>query len=614
VFARMIRLHPRPFIISVTGASIFALATVGAAYVLGEVTDRVVVPHFEQGPVSTATVVGAVAAIVGMGVLKAVGIVTRRLAAFVLVANIGATLRSKVAAHYQQVPYEYHQRTPTGELLAHAGADVDVSAEALAPVPYSVGVLVILTTTLGWLLATDPYLAVVGLIVFPALIGVNLAYQRAVEAPAEEAQELIGTVSNVAHESFEGALVVKTLGAEQLEADRFGAAAGALRDAKIREAVLRANFETSLDAFPALAVIALLPMGAWRVDTGAVTVGTLVSFVSLFTLLTWPLRLIGYVLSQIPGAVAGHDRVEAVLAEPPDPRPVRVGPHRHRQDLSGDGARLDVDNVSFAFGSGFEPGAEPGAEPVSHEPALKGVTLHVAPGRTVALVGATASGKSTLLTLLAGLVDPQEGEIRLDGRPLAELSVAELRDEVAMAFQEPFLFGDAIAENVLLGPPDDNGPDHDRMVAAATLAGAHDFVARLPSGYDTVVGERGATLSGGQRQRVALARALARRPRLLLLDDATSSVDPTTEGRVLAALSEHLTATTTVIVASRPSTIAMADEVVYLDDGRVVDRGSHQDLLARQRGYARLVRAYELDRARHHGPAAEDEAEAEVAR
>lgn len=150
------------------------------------------------------------------------------------------------------------------------------------------------------------------------------------------------------------------------------------------------------------------------------------------------------------------------------------------------------------------------------------------------------------------------------------------------------------------------------MVAAATLAGAHDFVARLPSGYNTVVGERGATLSGGQRQRVALARALARRPRLLLLDDATSSVDPTTEGRVLAALSEHLTATTTVIVATRPSTIAMADEVVYLDDGRVVDRGSHQDLLARQRGYARLVRAYELDRARHHGPAAE--AEAEVAR
>jgi ABC-type multidrug transport system fused ATPase/permease subunit len=238
---------------------------------------------------------------------------------------------------------------------------------------------------------------------------------------------------------------------------------------------------------------------------------------------------------------------------------------------------LEVDGLSFGYESG--------------EQVLDGVSFSVAPGRTVAVVGPTGCGKSTLLLLVGGLLPPDAGAVRLDGRDIQTLPVHDLRAMVAMAFQEPFLFGDTIAYNILLGA------DREELEPAAGLAAAARFIDHLPARYDTVVGERGATLSGGQRQRVALARALAHRPRLLLLDDATSSVDPTTEARILSDLSSSLDATTTLVVANRPSTIALADEVMYMEEGRVLAHGRHDELLATQPGYERLVRAYELDRA-----------------
>ena len=406
VMASMVSLHKLPFFIGVFGATVYGTMTVASSWALGRVTDKVIVPRFEDGEVATATVVAGVALIIGIGLAKAAGIVTRRIGATVAVARIGATLRSRVASHYARVPYEFHQRTPTGQLLAHTDSDVIAAADSLSPVPFSLGVLTILVTTVIWLLLTDPWLALVGLTIFPLIIGLNLLYQRVVEHPVEQVQERVASVSNVAHESFDGALTVKALGGEAIESDRFGTVAEHLRDAKIRVATLRATFETVLDAVPTVAIVAVIAVGAWRVDTGAVTVGTVVGFVSLFTLLVWPLRLIAYVLGDMPRAVVGYDRLMRVLDEPVDARHglgARAGgpgsrtaaPDGSSPDGSARGVALQLENVSFGYDRG--------------SPVIRGVGFDIAPGRRVAVVGPTGSGKSSLVLLVAGLLQAADG-------------------------------------------------------------------------------------------------------------------------------------------------------------------------------------------------------------
>jgi ABC-type multidrug transport system fused ATPase/permease subunit len=565
-----VRSQPGPFAISVTGATIYGVVAVGGTVVLGRITDDVLTPGFHGG-VSRGTIAMGAIAIVAASLLRMLGVVLRRYFGQMAQRRMQVHWFRQVTDRYLGVPLRWFDSHPAGELLAHADADCERATMAMQPLPFSLGVVVIIVVSMVQLAFVDLALVAVGLALFPSLALLNNTYTRRVEHPAALAQAKVGDVSGVAHESFEAVLVVKTLGLEAQEADRMQAAAEGLRSARLVVGRLRGGFEPGLDALPNLGTVVLLWLGAWRVSTGALTPGELVQAMALFAILAFPFRIVGFLLEELPRAVVAHDRITGVLAAPLRPRPA------HPVPLPPGRLEIELDEVSFRY---------------DDEPVLHGLSVTLAPGEVVALVGSTGSGKSTLCALLAHLDDPTTGEIRFGGVPLPLLDPDLLPSTTSLVFQETFLFADSVRENLTLGRDDLSDDD---VWAALDVARATSFVRRLPRGLDDVVGERGVTLSGGQRQRLALARALLQRPRLLLLDDATSAVDATVEQAILAGL-RGSTSATTVVVAHRVSTIALADRVLLLDGGRIVADGTHTELLSVP-AYAALVRAYEQDAA-----------------
>jgi ABC-type multidrug transport system fused ATPase/permease subunit len=562
-----VRMHPGPFAASVTGAIVFAFGSIALTTALGRATDQVLRPAFHGG-VSTRRIWLAVAAVMLFGTLRALGIMVRRFYSGVSGERVMATLRTRIAERYRHLALAYHRETPTGELLAHMEADVKAAVDVFWPVPFATGVVVLVILAAIQLFATDVYLALVALLLFPTLAVMNRSFAKRMEEPARLAQERTGDVSAVAHESIDGTLVVKTLGREQAETARFAAQADALRRERVRAGYIRATFEAGLDTLPTAAIAVLLIVGAWRVSTGDVTLGRLVGFVALFDLLAWPMRFVGWILAELPRAVVGYARLEQVFREP-----ITVAAAQDAVPLPDGPLGIEVVDVRHVFDG---------------TKVLDGVSLRVEPHESVAIVGATGGGKSTLAQLLVRLADPDQGQIRIGEVDLRRVDPASLRRAVAIVFQESFLFSTTIGENIAL----DSGADEEHLERAARIAAVDRFVRTLPEGYQTVVGERGHTVSGGERQRVALARAIVREPRVLILDDATSSVDPTIEAGILSALREELR-TTLVVIAYRLSTIRLADRVIFLEGGAVEATGSHDELLATTPGYSAIIRAYE---------------------
>lgn len=629
----------RMFTLAVLGSALFGAMTVASAFVLGHVASSTIVPAFERGDTTAGGLAGAAALILGTAVLKVIGIIGRRIAAGIVQYRLQASYRRRVVRQYLNLPLSWHQRHPTGTLLSNANADVEATWYVMAPLPFACGTLVMLAISAVALVLTDPVLAIVGFVVFPVIFAVNVAYSRRMAPRMTRAQQLRAEVSEIAHESFDGALVVKTLGREDAETDRFAARSYELRDAMIKVGRLRGMFDPVMESLPTLGTLAVLLVGGIRLRSGATSVGDLVSVAYLFSVLAMPVRAIGWVLGDLPRVVVGWDRVQRVLR-------ARGGQEYGTATLAGTGpAGLGVEDAGFGYAPPVEevdPGQDDGPtpapagdpvpevaleatddgppdEPADAHPAtapnraapapgdgripvLTGVTFDVPAGSTVALVGPTGSGKSTLVSLLLRLVDPDTGAVLLDGTDLRDLSRGTLAGHAALVSQSTFLFDDTVRGNVSLG----GDLDDERVWDALRLAQADGFVDALPKGLDTRIGERGTTLSGGQRQRLALARALVRRPRLLVLDDATSSVDPAVEEAILRGLRSADLGATVVVVAYRRATIALADEVVWVEHGRIGARGTHAELVTRSPGYALLVNAYDDEADRRRGLVEQD--------
>ena len=457
--ASYVRMHPKPFAASLVGAVLFAFASLWLTEALARATDDVLRPAFE-GEVESRDVLLAVGALMIGGVGRALGIMLRRYYSGVAGERVMATLRTRVAERYRALSLRYHRETPTGELLAHMEADVKAAVDVFWPVPFAAGVILLALLALGALVLSDPYLAMVGLVVFPSLAVMNRIFARRMEEPVRLAQESIGEVSGVAHESIDGALVVKTLGREEAETGRLLEKARVLRDERVRAGEIRASFEAALDALPTMAITLLLAVGSWRVASGAITLGDLVGFVALFQLLSWPMRFIGWILAELPRAVVGYDRLQEVFREP-------VTVTQPRESIAASGrARSICACTNCTCCTNSRPRV------------LEGVSFEVAPAESVAIVGPTGVGKSTLTQLMVRLVDPDEGHVEIGGVDLREVDVASLRSAVAVVFQDSFLFAESVRSNIAL----DSGASDEQVERAAVIAAADRFIRALPEG------------------------------------------------------------------------------------------------------------------------------------
>nr|WP_269328988.1 ABC transporter ATP-binding protein [Kineosporia babensis] len=578
-----IRQEPLMFSAAVLGSALYGAGTAGGGWLLGRITDSVLAPAFAAGRIDRGDLTTAGLVLAGVALVTAVGVVGRRVAAGLTSYRLQARYRRLLTRQYLRLPLEWHHRHPAGMLLSNANSDVEATWMVFAPLPMAIGVVVMLVVASAAMLVADPVLGAVGLLVLPWVVVLNAVYQRYMSPAVTRAQAERGEVSSVAHESLEAAAVVKSLGREESETQRFSASADQLRRANVRAGRLRAAFDPLMEAIPTLGTLAVLAVGAWRVQTGHAATGDVVQVAYLLSLVAFPLRSMGWVLGEIPRTVVGWERTSAVLSE------TASMPYGSTEPAPGGAVPVELEKVAYAYADD---------EGAPHE-VLHDIDLQVKPGRTLALVGPTGAGKSTLATLLVRLVDPARGTVRLDGTDVRELRPGGVAELAALVPQGTFVFNDTVRDNISLGDPRFSDED---VWHALEVARADGFVRHLAHGLDTVIGERGADLSGGQRQRLALARALVRRPRLLVLDDATSAIDPRIEAEILAGLGTLADrpagsepGVTVVVIAYRRATIALADEVAYLENGRIADQGTHAELLERSAGYRRLVTAYDHD-------------------
>lgn len=606
---RGMRAHPGIYVLAVGASALFGALTVGVSRAVGWATDSVVVPAIAGDEIARDRVWLGGLVLAAVALSLAVSVAARRIWAGFGFVGIQAGHRTALTRQYLRLPASWHRAHPAGQLLNHTTSDTEAATGVFNPLPFALGVVVMIGVSIVLLLTIDPWLALAALAVIPVTVGVNAVYQRHMSPAVTRAQRLRGDVADAAHESFEAALLVKSLGTEGREEDRFDARTQELRAANVRVGIVRSLFDPVIQTLPAVGTLLVLGVGTWRISTGDVEPGDIVTAAYLLTMMTVPVQAFGWVLGELPRALVGYERIAQVVdstgaLEYGDARLPRT-PGQPGLAVRLEDVGVDVPAISGARGRSIT--------------LLDDVSVDVEPGTTVAVVGTTGAGKTTLVSLLARLSDPTRGRVLLDGTDARTLAEGEIPAQVAFVTQTTFIFEDTVRANVTLADEGAPGsPSDDEVWEALRLARLADTVRELAGGLDAPLGERGANLSGGQRQRLAIARALVRSPRLLVLDDATSAVDPRVEQEILRGLADRADVrtadqaadqagsgtgsdpgqapgTTVIMVAYRMSSVALADRVIHVEGGRVVDAGTHDELMARDPGYRELATAYEVE-------------------
>jgi ATP-binding cassette subfamily B protein len=476
--------------------------------------------------------------------------------------------------HIMSLHVGYHDRSQTGQLMSRSSSDLQQIQQFVVMIPITASNLAMIFVVTVILFLTNPFLALVALAPLPLVNWAGRRFSHSIHPAVQAVQAEQAELATVVEESVGGIRVVKGFGAEAVQAAKLEKEADDIRAVSIEAARIRAKFLPAIELLPQVGLIAVLGVGGMQVIDGELTLGQLVQFNFYVALLVAPLRMLGMAIAWGQRAAAAIERVNEVL----DTVPLVTDPN-DPSDLAAAGEGSGVGAVRF---SGIDFGY------ASDLPVLIGFELDLPAGQSIALVGGTGSGKSTVARLLIRFYDVDAGSITIDGIDVRDLAVHDLRRAVGIVFEDTLLFHDSVSANIAFAHPD---ADQATVEQAAVLAGAHDFIMGLPDAYDTRLGERGYSLSGGQRQRIAIARAILADPRVLVLDDATSAVDPSKEHEIRSAMSTVMDGRTTIVIAHRPGTIALADRVALLDEGRVVAVGTHDELLATDQRYRDVLAA-----------------------
>ncbi|TMM34566.1 MAG: ABC transporter ATP-binding protein [Actinobacteria bacterium] len=552
----------RPYKVSLAISTVFAIgyqaSQIALVWLTKNVIDDALAPH------DSRKLWFYVGGIVVLGLVRALLMYGRRMISGRQALAVEMDLRQGLYSHLVRLSFGFYDRHQTGQLMSRATVDLQGVRFFLGYglIFFFQNILTVVFVT-GVLLVFQWKLALIALAITPVLVALAYRYSHVSHPTLREVQQKLADVATVAEENIVGVHVVKSFAQEPKESEKFRGRSEAVFDQTIKANRQRALYVPLISWVPLVAQAAVLLVGARMVTSGELSVGGFIAFNLYLTMLVMPLRSLGMWIGQSQRATASGERIFQVMDEPEE-----VMDRPGAGELPAGGGHLRFEGVGFEY--------------LTARPVLEDVDLDVPPGRTIALIGHTGSGKTTLTSLVPRFYDVTAGRVTIDGADVRDVKLRSLRREIGVISQDTFLFSATVRENITFGAPD---LSNDEVEHVARLAQAHEFIELLPEGYETIIGERGITLSGGQRQRLAIARAIAVDPRILILDDATASVDASTEARIRLGLREAMHGRTTLIIAHRLSTISLADEIVVVDDGRIAARGAHDDLLETSQVY-----------------------------